>query len=39
MKQPLPPQVIEALRDYDSPTIANAIEYFGVRDPTSRLCQ
>lgn len=35
MKQPLPPQVIEALRGFDSPTIANAIEYFGVRDPTA----
>ncbi|MAG36089.1 MAG: hypothetical protein CL878_07590 [Dehalococcoidia bacterium] len=29
------PQVIEALRGYDSPTIANAIEHFKVRDPTS----
>ena len=35
MKQPLPPQVIEALLGYDSPTIANAIEHFGVRDPTT----
>ena len=35
MKQPLSPQVIEALRGFDSPTIANAIEHFGVRDPTT----
>ena len=34
MKQPLPPNVIEALRGFDSPTISNAIEEFQVRDRT-----
>ena len=28
----IPPQVIEALRKYDSPTIANAVEKFEMRD-------
>lgn len=35
MMKTLAPQVIEALRDYDSPTIANAIEHFSARDPTT----
>jgi regulator of RNase E activity RraA len=34
MNSPLPPGVIEALRDYDSATISNAIEDFEVRDRT-----
>jgi 4-hydroxy-4-methyl-2-oxoglutarate aldolase len=29
---PLSPEVLETLRQYDSPTIANAIEHFRVRD-------
>ncbi len=29
---PLAPEVLEALRQFDSPTIANAIEHFRVRD-------
>ena len=35
MKRTLSPHVIEALRGYDSATIANAIEHFAVRDPTT----
>lgn len=31
---PVPPAVLEALRSFDSPTISNAIEAFGVRDPS-----
>jgi 4-hydroxy-4-methyl-2-oxoglutarate aldolase len=34
-KQTLPPDVLEALRTYDSATIANAIEHFKVRDRTT----
>jgi regulator of RNase E activity RraA len=32
---PLSPEVLEALRQYDSPTISNAVEYFRVRDPAT----
>ena len=35
MNQTLPPEVIEALRRFDSATVANAIEHFEVRDPTT----
>jgi len=35
MPERLPPDVIKTLRKYDSPTIANAIEHFSVRDPTT----
>ena len=35
MSQLLPPHIIEALCQYDSATIANAIEHFDVRDPTT----
>jgi regulator of RNase E activity RraA len=34
-KQVLTPEVIEALRQIDSPTISNAIEEFQVRDPVT----
>jgi len=32
---PLPPDVLEALRQFDSPTVSNAIEHFRVRDPVT----
>lgn len=32
-KAPLSPEVLKALRQFDSPTISNAIEHFRVRDP------
>ena len=35
MSQTLSPSIIEALRQYDSATISNAIEHFEVRDPTA----
>ena len=35
MSQILSPQLIKALRQHDSATIANAIEHFEVRDPTT----
>ena len=35
MSEPLPPSIIESLREIDSATIANAIEHFEVRDPTT----
>ncbi len=34
-KSPLPAKVIEQLGGYDSPTVANAIEHFEVRDPAT----
>ena len=34
MSQIQSPQLIESLRQYDSATVANAIEHFEVRDPT-----
>jgi regulator of RNase E activity RraA len=34
LNSPLPPPVIEGLARFDSPTVANAIEAFQVRDPT-----
>ena len=34
-KESLSPKVIEQLRGYDSPTVANAIEHFEVRDPAT----
>jgi regulator of RNase E activity RraA len=33
--EPLSPQLVEALREIDGPTISNAIEHFRVRDPTT----
>ena len=35
MSETLSPSVIETLREFDSATIANAIEHFEVRDPTT----
>ena len=35
MSQILSPQLIEGLRQFDSATVANAIEHFEVRDPTT----
>jgi regulator of RNase E activity RraA len=32
---PLSPDILDALRQYDSPTISNAVEHFRVRDPAS----
>ena len=32
---PFAPRLIDELQEYDSATIANAIEHFEVRDPTS----
>ena len=34
MSHPVSPAVLEALRGFDSPTVSNAIEAFGVRDLT-----
>ena len=34
MSDPVSPAVLEALRGFDSPTVSNAIEAFGVRDLT-----
>jgi len=34
-KKLLPPETLEALRLFDSPTISNAIEHFKVRDPVT----
>jgi 4-hydroxy-4-methyl-2-oxoglutarate aldolase len=36
MNEKLPaPEIVEALRQFDSPTVSNAIEHFQVRDPTN----
>lgn len=35
MQQSLSPQLIDALRQHDSPSVSNAIEHFRVRDPTT----
>ena len=35
MSEPLSPSIIETLRQFDSATVANAIEHFEVRDPTT----
>ena len=35
MSETLSPSLIEALREFDSATISNAIEHFEVRDPTT----
>ena len=35
MNQTLSPQLTDALRQFDSATVANAIEHFEVRDPTT----
>ena len=35
MSESLSPSVIEDLREFDSATVANAIEHFEVRDPTT----
>ncbi len=32
---PLKPETLEALRQFDSPTVSNAIEHFRVRDPVT----
>ena len=34
-RTPLPPEVVEALGQFDSPTISNAIEHFEVRNPVT----
>ncbi|HZQ06453.1 MAG TPA: hypothetical protein VFD70_07715, partial [Anaerolineae bacterium] len=35
MPPPLPPETIQALLEFDAPTISNAIEHFRVRDPVA----